>query len=126
VLASSFHIHKCRPLLRWNRPPRKLDRNHGSHALGERHQPGAQRLVVLQFGIVNLFQIGSHRRDQAVRQKNAQKRPYQSRCDLSPDLFRGPPKDPMVITTPSTAATIPKPGNASATMASERTGAETS
>jgi hypothetical protein len=54
--------------------------------------------------------------NQSITQQNSQERTHQGGRDFLADSSGGPPKAPMVMTTPKTAATMPSPGNESAVV----------
>jgi hypothetical protein len=99
-----------------------FDRHNWRRALEKRNDQYAQNIQVGAFFVRGFSHIGRDRTNKAVAEQDAKESSNQSRGDFVNDLFRRPTSAPMVMTTPRTAATIPRPGSESAIVESERTG----
>ena len=98
-----------------NGTPGKFNRHDRGGSFQERDHQDSQDMEVGVFIVGDLRHIGGDRAHQSVAEQNAQKGSHQCGSDLVPNLFRrSSPSAPIVITTPSTAATMPSPGKESA------------
>src|ERR1700722_1695355 len=117
-----FEILKAGANVAWNRATAKFDGDRRRNTLHESDHGDAKNVVV---GVL-VFSAFGHARgygaDEAVAEQNAEKRANERGGDFMADSSGGPPMAPMVMTTPSTAATMPSPGSESAMVESAAMG----
>jgi hypothetical protein len=104
-------------------PAGGFDCHDGRGAFQKRDDQYSQHIQVGAFFGGGFGHVCGNRSNKAVAKKDAQKSSDQRCGYLVTDLVWGPSeRAPMVMTTPRTAATIPRPGRESAMAESESTG----
>ena len=105
-----------------HRPPSNFNRHNRGHTFQKGDHGHPQHLQERMFVVRHLPHARRQRSHQSVAQENAQKRPHQRRCYLASNFLRRAAQALIVITTPSTAATMPSPGSESAIVTNPDTG----
>ena len=102
----------------WDSPAGDFHRHDGSRALQEGNDQHAHHVEKGVFLLDGFRHVRGDRTDQAVAEQNSQECSDKRGGDFVSDSSGGPPRAPIVITTPSTAATMPSPGRESAIVLS--------
>ena len=105
--------------------PAKLHRHAWRRSFNESDNYDADHVIRRVLFIRGLGHVGGNGPHESVAH-NPRKVPTCAAATLCPISSGGPPSAPMVITTPSTAATIPSPGKESAIVESALTGSPAS